>query len=166
MSGEAAYLVLTRDDAKQLFGQKEDEAVRRVVEELCQSPKHVSDGLVLNCGTHWDPIHRALTEGRLDPQDGDFPLDHCVLGGRQLHNGEDFDAILIRPDIVPHIAAALHDIKREEFFANYMAIDAADYGKEPTEAEADQVWGTLKLIRQMYDGAAVEHAAVVFTVAH
>lgn len=164
MSGEAAYIVLMRDDSKQLFAQKEDEAVRKTVENLRQSPKHRENGLLLECGADWDPIHRALTEGKLDPDDGEFPLDHCVLGGRQLHAGEGFDAILIRPDVVPHVAEALHELRRETFFENYMAIDPVDYGKEPTEAEADRVWGTLKLIRQMFEDAANEHAAVVFTV--
>lgn len=164
VSGEGAYIVLTREDAKQLFAQKEDEAVRKLVEQLRQSPKHRDSGLVLDCGSDWDPIQRAVTEGKLNPDDGDFPLDHCVLGGRQLHSGEGFDAILIRPDIVPHVAAALHDLRRAAFVENYMAIDAADYGREPTEPEADRVWSTLKLIRQMFEDAANEHAAIVFTV--
>ena len=161
MSAEAAYVVLTRDDAKLVFAQKDDESVRRIVNELRQCPKRRADELVLECGTDWDPIQRALTDGKLDT---DFPLDHCVLGGRQMHKGDDFDAILIRPDIVPHVADALHELNREEFFESYMAIDPSDYGKEPSEVEADHVWCTLKLIRQMYDAAASEHAAVVFTV--
>ena len=164
VSAEGAYIVLTREDAKQLFAQKEDADVRRVVEGLRQSPKHREAGLLLECGSAWDPIHRALTEGKLDPDDGEFPLDHCVLGGRQLHSGDGFDAVLIRPDVVPHLTAALHDLRREEFVEQYMAIDPSDYGREPCDKEADQVWSTLKLIRQMFEDAANEHAAVVFTV--
>lgn len=163
MSGDGAYIILTREDAKQLFAQKEDEAIRKFVEQLRQSPKQRDIGLVLECGCDWDPIHRALTEGKLDPDDGEFPLDHCVLGGRQLHSGDGFDAILIRPDVAPHVAGALNDLRRAEFVEKYMAIAPADYGKEPSEPEADRVWSTLKLIRQMFDDAAIEHAAVVFT---
>jgi hypothetical protein len=164
VSGEGAYIVLTREDAKRLFAQKEDEAIRGIVEELRQSSKHRDEGFVLECGAAWDPIHRSLTEGMLDPDAGEFPLDHCVLGGRRLHQSSEFDAILIRPDIVPHVTAALQDLKREEFHANYMALDPDDYGKPPTETEFDEVWGTLKLIRQFFEGASNEHAAIVFTV--
>lgn len=164
VSGVGAYIILTREDAKELFAHKENEAVRKVVEGLRHSAKHRDQGLVLDCGLHWDPIQRALTAGKLDAEDGDFPLDHCVLGGKQLHAGEGFDAVLIRPDIVPHVTTALHELRRESFVDKYMAIDPADYGKTPNEQEADQVWSTLKLIRQMFEDAANEHAAVVFTV--
>lgn len=164
MSGEGTYIVLTREDAQQLFSAKEDDAVRNVIDNLRKSPKHLENGLVLECGCDWDPIHRALTEGTLDPDGGEFPLDHCVLGGRQLHAGDDFEVIVIRPDIVPHVAAALHDLRRADFVENYMAIDPADYGKQPTEEEGDRIWSTLKLIRQMFEDAGNEHAAIAFTV--
>jgi len=153
-----------RDDAKQLFAQKDDESIRKTVQQLLRSKRHRDNGLLLECGQAWDPIHRALTGGTLSPDAGEFPLDHCVLGGRQLHAGDGFDAIMIRPDIVPHVAQALHELKREEFHARYMTIDPADYGKQPNEAESDQAWGKLKSIRQLFEEAGNEHAAVLFTV--
>ena len=164
MSGQGAYIILTREDAKLLFAQKEDEAVRQTVNELRQSSKHREQGLILECGLAWDPIHRSLTDGTLDPDAGEFPLDHCVLGGKRLHQSDSFEAVLIRPDIVPHVAAGLHDLKRTEFHENYMGLAPDDYGKQPEETEADEVWAMLKLIRQFFEDASNEHAAVVFTV--
>ncbi|MBC8352843.1 MAG: DUF1877 family protein [Planctomycetes bacterium] len=165
LSGNAAYIVLTREDAKELFAQQEDASVRAVAERLRNSPKHREEDLVLECGTSWNPIHRSLTDGTLDRDQGDFPLDHCVLGGRRLYDGDDFEAILIRPDIVPHIAGGLHNLKRAEFADRYMALDPASYGKQPTEAEGDETWAMVKLIRQLFEDAGSEHAAVLFTVA-
>jgi hypothetical protein len=46
-----------------------------------------------------------------------------------------------------------------------MALDPAAYGKQPTEAEGDETWAMLKLIRQLFEDAGNEHAAVLFTVA-
>ncbi|MEX0818138.1 MAG: DUF1877 family protein [Pirellulaceae bacterium] len=163
--GQGAYIVLTREDARELMAQQDDAGVRAVAERMRNSPKHLEEDLVLDCGHYWDPIHRALTDGTLDRDGGEFPLDHCVLGGRRLHEGHDFEAILIRPDIVPHVAASMHDLKRAEFTDRYLALDPAAYGKQPTEAEGDESWAMLKLIRQLYEDAGNEHAAVLFTVA-
>ena len=165
VSGDGSYIVLTREDAKELSAQQDDASVRAVAERLRKSPKHIEADLVLNCGTLWDPLHRSLTDGSLDRDSGDFPVDHAVLGGKRLHQGDDFEAILIRPDIVPHVAAGLHDLKRAEFTERYMALDPELYGKQPTEAEADETWAMLKLIRQLFEDAGNEHAAVLFTVA-
>lgn len=165
VAGQGAYIVLTREDAKELFSQEGDAAVRAVAERLRRSPKHMEDDLVLECGTSWDPIHRSLTDGTLNQDVEDFPLDHCVLGGKRLHAGKEFEAVLIRPDIVPHVAAGMHDLKRAEFTERYMALDPASYGKQPTETEGDETWAMLKLIRQLFEDAGNEHAAVLFTVA-
>lgn len=163
--GHGAYIVLIRADAKELFAQEDDASVRSVAERLRKCPKHREDDLVLDCGSSWDPIHRSLTEGTLEYDGGEFPLDHCVLGGRRLHKGEDFEAILIRPDIVPHVSQGLHNLKRAEFTEKYMALEPDEYGKQPTEPEADETWAMLKLIRQLFEDASNEHAAVLFTVA-
>src|SRR3982751_2893069 len=37
----------------------------------------------------WDAIHRALSDGTLDPAAGSAPLNRTILGG-QLHDGEDY----------------------------------------------------------------------------
>ncbi|MEO8496676.1 MAG: DUF1877 family protein [Planctomycetota bacterium] len=165
LSGDGSYIVLTREDAKELFSQPDDASVRAVAERLRKSPKHIKADLVLNCGALWDPIHRSLTDGTLGRDAGDFPVDHAVLGGKRLYQGTEFEAILIRPDIVPHVAAGLHDLKRAEFTERYMALDPNLYGKQPTETEGDEVWAMLKLIRQLFEDAGNEHAAVLFTVA-
>lgn len=164
-SSEGTYIVLTRNDAKELFGLDGDAAVRSFVEKLKTSTKHREADLILDCGTAWDPIHRVLTDGTLSYDTDDFPNDHCVLGGRRLHEGTDFDVIMVRPDIVILVAASLHKMKRAEFSEKYMALDPADYGQVPTETEGDIVWGMFKLIRQLFEDASIEHAAIVFTVA-
>lgn len=164
VAGEGAYVVLTRNDAKDLFAMEGDEAVRGFIEKLRNSPKHREADLVLECGKAWDPIHRVLTDGTLSRESDDFPNDHCVLGGRRLHEGADFEVIMVRPDIVILVAESLHKMKRAEFSEKYLALDPEQYGHVPTETEGDAVWAMFKLIRQLFEDASGDHAAVVFTV--
>lgn len=164
MAGQGAHIILRRDDAKRLFAQADDAGVKRVVNELLHSKEHREENLVLESGEYWDPIHRSLNNGTLDPQDGEFPLDHCILGGRRLHKGAEFEAILVRPDIVTHVASALHTLKREEFRERYFALDPASYGKQPTEKEFELIWNRLHQIRQLFEDAAADVCAVLFTV--
>lgn len=164
MCGDGAYIILNRDDAKRLAAQVGDDAIRQFVIELRNSKTHRSGGLVLECGSVWDPLHRALTEGTLDPATGEFPLNHCVLGGRRLHQGPGFEAVLVRPDIVPHVADEARDIKRAELHDRFFQLDPQDYGQQPTEKDFDRIWNVFRQILQLFDDAAAERAAVLFTV--
>lgn len=164
MSGQGAYIVLKRDDARRLNGLTDDDAVRRFVTELRASKAYRAEGWMLECGTAWNAIHRCLTEGTLDPRAGEFPLNCCVLGGRRLHQGEGFEAVLIRPDIVPHVADAVREVKCAPFRERYFRLDPHDYGHPPNEKEFDAVWNTFRQIQQLMDEAAELRAAVLFTV--
>ena len=164
MSRQGAYIVLKREDLKQLQAQQGDEAVRAFASALRQSKTYRNEGLILDCGTCWDPIHRCLTEGTLDPNAGEFPLSQFVLGGKRLHRGGGFEAVLVRPDIVPHVAEATRDIKRAEFQQKYYQLDPQDYGQPPHEKELDKVWSVFRQVQQLFDDAAADRAAVLFTV--
>lgn len=166
MAGHGAYIILGREDAKQLFAKTDDASVRQFVTGLTKSRTHRQNRLVLDVGPVWETMHRVLTDGTLDRGGGEFPLDHCVLAGRRMHQGNDFDAILVRPDIVPHVAEALHHVKRSDIKDKYYAISAENLGHEPQEKELDSVWTTLQYVRQMYEDAAVERCAVLFVVDH
>ena len=164
MKGQGAHIILTRDDAKKVFSASDDNAVRTVATELRGSKRHREAKLVLETGTAWNAIHRCLTEGTLDPTSGEFPLNQTILGGRRLYKGDAFEAILVRPDITPHIAEALHHLKREDIHSRYQRIDPADYGQPLTIADFDRIWNALQQIRQLYEDASNERCAVMFTV--
>ncbi len=164
MSGNGAYLILKRDDSKKLQSIGTDDEVREFVAGLRQSKLYRSDGLLVECGNCWDPIHRCLTEGRLDRDAGEFPLNHFVLGGKHMFRGTGFMAVLVRPDIVPLVAEMARDFKRSDFHDRYFALDQSDFGRAPTEKEFDLVWSTFRQIQQLFDDAAADRAAVLFTV--
>lgn len=164
MKGHGAHIILTREDAKRVFSAQDDAGVRQVSGELRGSKRHREGKLVLETGAAWDPIHRLMTEGTLDPTAGDFPLNHTILGGRRLHRGEGFEAIMVRPDIVPHVAAALHDLKRNDVLVKYRQLDPQLLGHDPSENEFDLIWNSLQQIRQLFEDASNERCAVLFTV--
>src|SRR4051794_675315 len=55
----------------------------------------------------WDAIHRALTDGELTWDGGDYPLNYVVLAGELLYTEPDYIMSLKSPEQVRDIAAAL-----------------------------------------------------------
>lgn len=163
MFAQGAYLILKREDSKRLQTVDQDEAVRAAVGELKRSKTYRDVGLMLDCGDCWNAIHRCLSDGTLDPDVGDFPLNHLVLGGKRLFKGGDFYAVLVRPDIVPFVAESARDVKRNGLRDLYFKLDPQAYGRELTEKEFDRVWAVFRQIQQLFDDAAADRAAVLFT---
>jgi hypothetical protein len=164
VSPPGCHIILTREDTKRLFGADGDDEVRAVVTDVLRRKKEQGANLYLNCGDAWDPIHRCLTEGTLAPDGGEFPANHCILGGRQLHEGVDFEAVLVRPDIVRHVAEAIHRVKSVDFETAYKQLTPEDYGREPTEIEFEVIWALLSKIRKLFEDAAELGEAVLFVV--
>ena len=52
-------------------------------------------------------MHRCLTDGTLGRGNGTYPFSHCVLGPRQLHEGDEYIISLVLPNEVRDVAAAL-----------------------------------------------------------
>lgn len=163
MVGSGYHIALTREHAKRVFNQQDDESLRTFLQELIDSPEMVKSGRVLNSGKCWNAIHRCLTEGELDPNGGEFPLNHTVLGGKQLHKGDDYAATLIRPDITPFVAEALAEIREPEFREKFFALDPESYGLPINEKAFLEVWLALTNLRVFFDAAAENLEAVIFT---
>ena len=163
MVGRGYHIALGREHAKRLFSLKEDQAILSFLEELKASPEIKKSGRLLDCGTAWDPIHRCLTEGELDPAAGDFPLNHAILGGKQLHQGSDYAAVLIRPDMTRFIADALAEIEEADFRPKFFALSQGSYKQPIGEKQFTQVWIVLQDLEVFFQAAAENMEAVVFT---
>ncbi len=166
MVGRGYHIALGREHAKRLFGLKEDQAILQFLEELKADSAMKKSGRVLETGTAWDAIHRCLTEGELDPAGGDFPLSHAVLGGKPLHQGDDYAAVLVRPDMTRFIADALDEIEEDDVREKFFALNPQSYRQPIGEKEFTEVWLALQNLTLFYKAATENLEAVVFTARH
>ena len=163
MAGPGYHIALTREHAKTLFGLKEDAGLRKFLEELRRRPDMHKSGRVLELGTLWDPIHRCLTEGELDPAGGDFPLNHAVLGGKQLHSGADYTAVLVRPDVTRFIADGLAELEEDATRRKFFGLKPESYRGLIDEKHFMEMWLRLQDLKVFFEAAADNMEAVVFT---
>jgi hypothetical protein len=161
--GKGYHIALGREHAKRVFGIRDDDALLQFLEELKTSSEMKRSGRLLDTGMLWDPIHRCLTEGELDPAGGDFPLNHAVLGGKQLHNGSDYVAALIRPDMTRFIADALEELDEDTMRQKFFGLDPASYHQPIDEKRFQELWLTLQNLQTFFNAAAESLEAVIFT---
>lgn len=113
----------------------------------------------------WEGIHRALTDGKLEYDNGSYPLNACILGGEQLHDDEDYIVAFVRPEQVAEVAEALKAIDRAALARGYAQIGADDYyGPEPGDDDFDYVWEWFEGLPNFFAKAAAAGRAVIFTV--
>jgi hypothetical protein len=161
--GPGYHIALSREHAKRVFANKDDATLPPLIEELKNDKVLKANAQILDCKRTWDPIHRCLTEGTLDPEAGEFPRNHVILGGKKLHNGDDYIAVVIRPDMVPFIAEALHDLKEPEFRKCFFALADKGYDQPINEKEYSYVWHMVQELRGFYEFCDAERFAVLFS---
>ena len=141
---------LDRDGAKDLFGARGDDALREFVSRLASNASIWSEKLAVDCGEKWQVIDRCLGEMKSEAQ-----LDQCILGGRPMFQGTEMAVILVRPDLVPHLASGLEGVSAD-----------ALHGALPADQDFADVHATFLQIRQLYRSASEQRAAIVFAVEH
>jgi Domain of unknown function (DUF1877) len=70
--------------ARRLLAAPDDDEVMAVIEEV---EEDWDRAILAETDKAWDAMHRALTDGRLEWSNGEYPLNHVILGGRNLHKG-------------------------------------------------------------------------------
>ena len=168
MIGRGYHIALGREHAKELFAIKDDEALRKFLDDLRVRTDMKKSGRVLETGTTWDAVHRCFAEGELDPVGGEFPLNHAVLGGKQLYKGTDSTAVLIRPDMTRFIADALSELDQDSLRPKFFALaggtpGGGKYDQPVDEKHFMQVWRIVQDLKVFFDAAAENLEAVVFT---
>ncbi|MBI2919998.1 MAG: DUF1877 family protein [Planctomycetes bacterium] len=152
MTGEQVAALLAADD---------DETLMSVVEEIEEAWD--ADNLA-ECDKSWDAMHRALTDGQLGYGNGPYPLNCCVLGPKQLHEGDDYIVSLVNAEQVQDVAAALKPLGEEWFRHRYRTIVPKDYAPEYGDQDMEYTWEYLQAVGELYRKAASAGRAMVFTV--
>jgi hypothetical protein len=151
----------TDDEARRLLAAEDGAAVLAVVGEL---EEKWDEGWLAQSDKAWDAIHRCLSNGTLYYDEGEYPLNRTVLGGKHLYDGDDYVVAYVAPNEVKDVAAALAPLIEADFRARYDLIDVDDYNGEPGEEDFKATWESFLAVRKLYRKAAADGRAVVFTV--
>ena len=111
----------------------------------------------------WDAIHRTLTDGDLAWQNGQYPLNHVILGGELLYAKSDYIMSLKSPSQVYDVSQALKDITEAWFRERYFKIKPEKYGCPVDEQDFGYTWSNFESLREFLNRAANEGRYVLFT---
>ncbi len=168
MACRAVLYALTGADAKQLLNIRGDEALEDFVVE--NIGEHWDEEWRCDLDKSWDGIHRTLTDGELSWDNGEYPLNHAIIGGRQLYEGDDYIFTFVSVAQVADVAQAVNSISDEEFRERFFRIDPASFQRtwgeweQVDERNFEYVAGWFGELKPFYAKAAAAGRAVLFTV--
>lgn len=111
----------------------------------------------------WDWIHRVLTDGELDWNNGTYPLNHVVMGGESLYSESDYIISLKTPKQVVDAAGALGQITEASFREKFFQLDEFEI-EHSYEEDFAYAWEWFQVLRDFWLRAAAEGRFVLFSV--
>jgi|GEM_PF-976469 len=149
---------LTDATAKRLLEAHQKGRLSEIQEILQDVEEKWDERYLAESDKSWEILHRCFSDGTLSPEGGDYPLNHCFLGGLQLvHVARDgYVASLKTRDQVKDIAAALAFVDQAWIERRLDELDAED--------NLDYAWSWFHRVRKLYMKLAREERAVIFTV--
>lgn len=158
----ARGVLFALDDAQQdvLSAAVSDEEVVNVVAQIAEQWDRE---WLFETDKAWDAIHRSLTDGKLEYANGEYPLNHCILGGYQLHEGSGWVVSVVPAEQVKDVAEALKSIDKNRLRKGYDAIQP-DYDGEVSAEDFEYTWANFEGLPEFYAKVAKDDRAVVFTV--
>ncbi len=165
MACRAVLFALTDSDVNYLNEAQGDEALEEFVLETLED--RWDEEWLCELDKAWDGIHRTLTDGELGWDNGEYPLNHAILGGRQLHEGDDYIFTLVSPAQVADVAKALQEINEDKLRERYFKINRENYGFVPeqvSDEDYEYVAGWFEELKPFYAKAAAAGRSVLFTV--
>jgi hypothetical protein len=153
------FAITSEQERALLAADGDSDSVGELVEEIEESWD--DDLLKVDSDKAWDAIHRCLTGGTLDPDGGEYPLSHTVLGGRHLH--DDYYVVYVSAAEVRDVAGTLRGVDRIWLRRRFDTIDDPDYRGAHDDADFEYTWDGFVGVRAFYDRAATAGRAVIFT---
>ncbi len=163
MSARGVHFAVTPDQEKQLLAAKSDRKLMELVGEIEDTWERP---FVCETDKAWNAIHRCLTDGTLLCVSGEYPLNHCICGGRQLIRGRNYTVSYVAPARVKDVASALAKLAKAWMRRRYDQLDPEEYDEvEIGDEDFDYTWESVLDLRRFYKMAAEADRAVIFTVA-
>ncbi len=162
MACRGVHFAIEKEQYEKLMSAKNDDDVIEIIqeeieEEWDQEWLHETDKA-------WDAIHRCLTDGRLEWDNGKLPLKAAVIGGELIHKGEDYIVSVVAPEKVPEVAKALQAIDENTLRNGYNKIKESNYGGEIGEEDFEYTKEWFKGLPELFSRAASTGRAIVFSV--
>jgi hypothetical protein len=162
MSARGVHFAVTPAQEKQLLAAKSDRKLMELVEQIEEAWE---EPFVVETDKAWDAIHRCLTDGSLLYVSGEYPLNHCICGGRQLFRGRDYTVSYVSAPQVKDVASALANVTKAWMRQRYDQLDPEEYDEvEIGDEDFESIWENFLDVRRFYTKAAEAGRAVVFTV--
>jgi hypothetical protein len=162
MSCRGVHLALDDDDVAALRAVDEDERADYATEILEEKFATAYKSRYQQSDKAWDAMHRALTDGELEWDNGSYPLNHVIMGGEVMYPEDDYLISLKTPAQVREIAAALREVGRERLRAGYDRIDRNSYGCPKSDEDFDYTWTWFAGVAAFYQRAAEAGSWVLF----
>src|SRR5215475_6188702 len=105
----------------------------------------------------WDAIHRTLTDGDLAWRNGQYPLNHVILGGELLYTKPDYILSLKTPKEVQDAAIGLKCLTKKQFREKYFDIDPEKYRSQVDDQDFDYTWSWFESLRKFWYQAAKDN---------
>jgi Domain of unknown function (DUF1877) len=153
------YAVTATQERLLLAADDDSDAVGQLVEDIEESWSE--DELTVDTDKAWDAIHRCLGDGTLDPDGGEYPLSHVVLGGRHLH--DEYYVVYVSVAETRDVAAALHRVDRDRLRRRFDAISDPEYRGAHDDTDFEYTWTSFVDVLGFYERAAAAGRAVIFT---
>lgn len=162
MACRGVHFAITDEDLAALRRATSDEAVMEVIGGI-EERWEKDEGLLCETDKAWDAIHRCLTDGNLDYENGSEPLRLCILGGEQLHKGDGYIVALVPHDRLRPLADALAAVTPEFLGERYSALPD-DYAGPKDAQDCQYTWDWFSDLPAFFDRAEKAGRHVVFTV--
>lgn len=157
------HFALTPSQEKKLLDaeKKEDgDLVMEIVEEI---EEDWDEEFNFESDKSWDAMHRCLSNGTLNADEGEYPLNIAIFGGRYLPSEENYFVMYIDSKQVKDVSAALSKIDLKWLTERYWKM-SDDYQDEKSEEDLEYTWENLQKMQKYFEKVATTNRSVIFTV--
>ena len=162
MAARGVHFAITSDQLASLLAASNDDELMEVIEQIEEAWEKE---YLAESDKAWDAIHRCLTDGSLFYVSGEYPLNHVICGGRQLHQGDEYTVSLVTPEQVGDVSRAIDPLTEDWMRERYFSLLKRDsYDGEIGDEDFDYTWTWFENVRDLYRKAAASGRAVIFTV--
>ncbi|HXU06172.1 MAG TPA: YfbM family protein [Polyangia bacterium] len=164
MGALGVHLALTSDQERRLLAAATsdpdpDSRVREVVHEIAEAWDRA---WLQENDKAWDAIHRCLTDGALEYDNGDYPLNRCILGGQRLYYRADQIIVFVPGEEVVDVAAGLAAVDQADLRRRYQSLDPAGY-RWKSDDDFAYTWEWFDPLKPFWARAAAAGRSVLFS---